>query len=125
MAEKKLIAKIKQHSKDKSFVKYTTENGDFVTFYHGAIHSVIVFECGDVDESELLTIDLSNLENLIKIGFTIRLGKVDETYTLIISKGNCSVTFTATKDKLIKTLQEAEEWAEAFIDELQITNHTL
>lgn len=116
MAEKKLIVKLQRNNEGGKSMKLTTEEGKYVCYYIGSIQNILASEMDELEE-EIIQIDLSNLEVLIKKGFTIRLGKVDGKYNLIISKGNCSTTYTATKEDLIKTLQKADEWAETFINE--------
>jgi len=124
MAEKKLIAKLQRNNDTEKSMKLITEEGNFICYYMGSVQNILALEMDELEE-ELVQINLSNLETLIKKGFTMRLGKVAEKYNLIISKGNCSTTYTATKENLIKTLQKADEWAGEFISELETSKHLL
>lgn len=125
--DKKFILKIKQDEKAKKMTVQTPE-GKWKVFHSEYLSDVLSWTLVllDFDEvkNELLrhSATLDNLHRLIEKGFTLRIDEIDNKYSLIISKGNCSTNFTAKKEQgIAAVLIEAEEWAEVFINDINET----
>ena len=125
--EKKLILKAKMSSENPNKIQCVNDCGK-LEIGVGATFSDIV-ACsfngsGEYDVFCNLVLDAmnryDNIKELLKRGFTIRIDETETKYSLIVSKGKCSTSFSVEKkDGIVKLLMQAEDWAETMLEDLK------
>ncbi len=126
MKIERLIVKFKRNVEDEETMIVYDEEGEYVFKYGNSVENILAFslKTDARSASQIMNTDLSNFEEMIQQGYTIKLNKLKDHYVLIISKDGHSKYYTSNKEGLLNMLIEANYDYE-FISELKEVETTL
>ena len=129
MEDKQLVMKIKLDPKREGSIAVKTNLSSWSISYNETLHNIMSWSLSILlDTKELMKMvwaqsTFSNLKELIKQGFVVRIDKNEKGYNLIVSKGKCSIAFNAPEEKgIVNVVLQAEDWAVEMLEQLNCGN---